>query len=195
MKDDHHHSNHITDVDDSMRSPDLPKFKQFNDNFNGNHLHLPEEEKANSEPRQSVFKIDFANDPVLRSLLETKQDQCALTLQRMYLSKRCRCAYLVLALLCTILVLWTVIDSKAWKENALFIVLELLINVVIAIDIAFKIKLTGCKKYFKTCSNIFDFSVASGCIFLYLTIILMSAANSDYLIFQEIGDQLLFIIW
>lgn len=52
--------------------------------------------------------------------------------------------------MCTILVLWTVVDSKAWKESATFIALETFINFVIAIDISFKIKLTGCAKYFKT---------------------------------------------
>ena len=46
--------------------------------------------------------------------------------------------------------LWTLIDSKAWKENALFIIVELFINVIIAVDVSFKIKLTGCRKYFKT---------------------------------------------
>lgn len=66
--------------------------------INGNGLHLPEEDKTNNfELGSGAFKIDFSNDPVMKSLMEAKQDQCALALQRMYLSKRCKFLYIVLA--------------------------------------------------------------------------------------------------
>ncbi len=91
--------------------------------------------------------------------------------------------------------LWTLLDSKALKENVFFILLELGVNLIVAIDIIFKIKLAGFKRYFTTCSNIFDFCVASGCILLFITILIMSASNSKFLIFEEIGEEILFIIW
>jgi hypothetical protein len=151
-----------TNINDSTHPRRLPKFDDDLGKVNGNKLHLPEEDKNNFEYGNGVFKIDFSNDPVLRSLLEAKQDQCALHLQRLYLSKKCKFLYIALAFICSGLVLWTLLDRQAWKENVWFIIIELTINIIIAIDIVFKIKLTGCKKYFKTCSNLFDFGVASG---------------------------------
>ena len=64
-----------TEGDDMDHSPRIPNFQQLGNSMNGHKLHLPEESKADSEPRNSVFKIDFTNDPVMRSLLEAKQDQ------------------------------------------------------------------------------------------------------------------------
>ena len=91
--------NNKTEGDESMHSPRIPNFKQIDNDLNGHKLHIPEENKVDSEPRMSLFKIDFANDPVMKSLLEAKQDQFALALQRMYLSKNCRCAYFALAVI------------------------------------------------------------------------------------------------
>jgi hypothetical protein len=51
-------------------------------------LKLPEENKHEIEFADGLFKINFANDPVMKSLLEAKQDQCALAIQRVYLSKQ-----------------------------------------------------------------------------------------------------------
>lgn len=87
-KSDHDEHQHKTDGDDQESSPRIPNFQQLGNSMNGHKLHLPEESKADSVPRNSVFKIDFSNDPVMRSLLEAKQDQCALALQSMYLSKK-----------------------------------------------------------------------------------------------------------
>jgi hypothetical protein len=74
-KSDHDDDNNKTAGESSLRSPRIPNFKQIDNDMNGRKLVLPEESKLESEPRQSVFKIDFANDPVMRSLLEAKQDQ------------------------------------------------------------------------------------------------------------------------
>ena len=57
------------------------------DKMNTNGLKLPEEDKHN-DMADGLFKINFTNDPVMKSLLETKQDQCALIIQRIYLSKQ-----------------------------------------------------------------------------------------------------------
>ena len=98
-------------------------------------------------------------------------------------------------MVCSFLVLWTILDRKALKENAFFIIVELCVNIILVFDISFKIKLAGCRRYFTGCSNLFDFSVAMGCVLLYITIIIMSACNSSYLFFEEVGEELMFIIW
>jgi hypothetical protein len=83
--------------DRSDHSPKLPKFEIDFDPANEDNLRLPEEQKRYSENPITSFKIDFANDPVTRSLLEAKQDQFDLFLQRLYLSKRCKFLYIILA--------------------------------------------------------------------------------------------------
>lgn len=78
-----------SDVNDaSDHSPKLPKFESGLDPVGGSHLNLPEEETKHYESPIMSFKIDFANDPVTRSLLEAKQDQFDLFLQRLYLSRK-----------------------------------------------------------------------------------------------------------
>lgn len=62
-------------------------------------IHQLEEEakRVGTNPQQEesvinigrVMKIDLANDPVTRSLLEVHQDECKLAIQRVYLSKQC----------------------------------------------------------------------------------------------------------
>lgn len=68
--------------------PPVLKFDSAAERYNGhNKLKLPEEDKHQYESNKGVFNIDFSNDPVMKSLLEAKQDQIALQLQRLYLSK------------------------------------------------------------------------------------------------------------
>ena len=53
--------------------------------MNTNGLKLPEEDKHEGDMADGIFKINFANDPVMKSLLEAKQDQWALQQSRVSL--------------------------------------------------------------------------------------------------------------
>ena len=43
--------------------------------LDSHRLQLPEEDKNKAERGSSPLRIDFTNDPVMKSLLETKQNQ------------------------------------------------------------------------------------------------------------------------
>ena len=86
-----------TDPDDSHHTPKLPRFNSEIEKIPIDKFQLPEEEKGHFEVVNGVFKIDFTNDPVVRSLLEAKQDRCDLFLQNIYLSRKCKFLYIFLA--------------------------------------------------------------------------------------------------
>lgn len=136
---DHEHHNQ-TDTPENMKR--FPRFSLNTKQMDGG-FHLPEENKHNFEIGSGKLKIDFSNDPVMKALMETKVDQCELRLQSIYLSKNCKYLYIALAVICSLLVLWTIFDRKVLKENAFFIIVELCVNVVLVIDISCKIKLAG----------------------------------------------------
>lgn len=127
----------------SSQPQKIPKFDLDNSNMDSHRLKLPEEIKNNFEFGRGALKIDFSNDPVMKALLETKQNRFELHLQEMYLSKKCKFLYIALAFICTCLVLWTILDRKVLRENVFFILIELGVNVIVGFDIVFKIKLTG----------------------------------------------------
>lgn len=91
-----------TDPDDSNHIPKLPRFNSEIEKINMDQFQLPEEEKGQFEIVNGVFKIDFTNDPVVRSLLEAKQDRCDLFLQNIYLSRKWKFLYIFLAVVWTI---------------------------------------------------------------------------------------------
>jgi len=130
-------------IKEGLSDQKIPKFDLNPDRFGSIKLQLPEEQKNSLEFKTGPLRIDFSNDPVMKSLLETKQDHCAMRLQSLYLSKNCKFLYIILAFVCSILVLWALLDSKALKENLFFIIVELLVNLVVVLDIFFKIYLAG----------------------------------------------------
>jgi hypothetical protein len=77
-----------TEPDDLEHIPKLPRFNSEIEKINIDKFRLPEEEKGQFEMINGVFKIDFTNDPVVRSLLEAKQNRCDLFLQNIYLSRK-----------------------------------------------------------------------------------------------------------
>lgn len=52
-----------------------PKFDISMVKMDSHRLQLPEESKDPFERKSSKLKIDFSNDPVMKALMETKQDQ------------------------------------------------------------------------------------------------------------------------
>ena len=138
---------------------------------------------------------ELANESAIKSLLGAPQDRFAMILQRIYISIQCRIIYFIMILICTFMVVWTFIDSAEWQENKYFIVAEFIINIIVILDIIFKMKIVGLRRFFRNWANYFDIFVAFGWVSLYIIIIVMSEFKSKYFIFKGLGPHLLFIIW
>ena len=67
----------------------------------------------------------------------------------MYYSEKCSWFYICLLILGFGLILMTVIDGFQVAESALFIILELFLNILIGFDLGFRVKLVGFVKYIK----------------------------------------------
>lgn len=74
-----------------------------------------------------------------------------------------------------LLILVTIIDGFVVAESLLFIALEVIINVCIAVDFMFRLKLAGTQKFFRSNQkgnirwwNVFDAFVVVTCILLFL---------------------------
>jgi len=73
-----------------------------------------------------------------------------------------------------ILILITIIDGFKVAQTGWFITFEFLLNLMIGLDLAFRIKLAGFKKYFILADNrynwwsVFDAVVVCGCILSFI---------------------------
>lgn len=62
-----------------------------------------------------------------------------------------------MAVICLILVVWSICMGKNWAKTWVFILFEALINIFIVFDIVFKLQLVGCREFFKELNNLIDF--------------------------------------
>jgi hypothetical protein len=89
----------------------------------------------------NFFKIHLNDDNATKSLLEIEQNKFDLYLQRLYVSKPCQIFYLLLLSLCVVLVLWTIMDKSIVDGNPIFIILEVVINIIIVTDFIFRLRI------------------------------------------------------
>ena len=75
----------------------------------------------------------------------------------LYRSTECRYFYILFTALATAIVLWILIKGSEVQQSPLFIIIEIVINVCIAIDFWLKIYMNGLKNYLcsKQLTNIF----------------------------------------
>ena len=89
-----------------------------------------------------------------------------------------------------ILILTTIIDGFKVAQSPTFITIELIINLIIAIDLGLRIKMTGFFKYMgKSCWNKLDLAIVIGCNLLFI-ISLMFKASVEY-----ISEEILLVAW
>jgi hypothetical protein len=94
-----------------------------------------------------------------------------------------------------ILVIVTFIKGLNVDENPWFIAFESLINLFILIDYSARVYLSGFKRFFSNNRlwNIFDSVVVTGCILLFILMLL--SRTGVILVFEELSEELLLIVW
>ena len=94
-----------------------------------------------------------------------------------------------------LLVIITLLKGMKIDENPMFIAFESFINFCILIDYFFRVYLAGFKRFFRGDSlwNIFDSVVVFGCVILFIVMLLSRAGL--ILVFEEISEELLLILW
>ena len=100
------------------------------------HTHqVPSEWASSANPdgitlEQRIFEI-----------LHEEEDTWTLLLTKLYQSMCCSFLYIAMAVMCTILVVWSLIVGRVWNQGVLFLIFEIIVNVFVILDIVFKMKL------------------------------------------------------
>ena len=94
----------------------------------------------------------------------------------------------------------TVFDGFQVAESPMFIVLEFLLNLLIGVDFAFRIKLVGCRKYVRDQTNgrirwwnIFDALVVTVCNSVFAISLLSKTGAVKG--FEEATEEGLIVMW
>lgn len=123
------------------------------------------------------------NTTQTNDLLNIRDNQFNLFIQQIYYSEKCSWFYVLLLVFAFILIAVTIFDGFKVAKSPLFIFLELVLNLLIGIDFACRVKLVGCKRYFKNPEsgnmrwwNIFDALVVTICNLVF-AITLFSKAS------------------
>lgn len=93
------------------------------------------------------------------------------------------------------LVVITFVKGMRVDENPLFIAFESFINICILVDYFIRVYIAGFKRFFRSSSlwNIFDSVVVLGCVILFF--IMLLSKTGVILVFEEISEELLLIVW
>ncbi len=97
------------------------------------------------------------------------------------------------------MILVTIIDGFRVAESALFIALELILNVLITGDFICRLKLVGFRKYFKSNAgnyrwwNFFDTFVVVTCNLLFLVSVVVKKSRAFSL--SEGSEEAVLVLW
>ena len=134
---------------------------------------------------------DHLNNTETNALLNIEHDKFDQLLQQMYYSRNCQYFYIALLVTGTLLVVTTIVDGFKVADSPTFIAVELLLNITISVDFAFRVRMAGFKKYLtKSHWNKLDFLIVFGCNILFL-ITMISYSNLS----EEISEEMLLIFW
>ena len=110
----------------------------------------------------------------MNALLNIRDNQFNIFLQGLYFNKNCSYVYIGLLCMSLILIAVTIFDGFTIADSLLFIILELLMNLIILFDFICRLKLAGFKKFYRSnqgkyrCCNFFDTFVVVTCIILFM---------------------------
>jgi len=110
----------------------------------------------------------------MNALLNTRDNQLSIVLQQLYFSKKCSYFYISLLVVSFLLIVVTIYDGFKVADSALFIALELILNLLISGDFLCRLKLVGFRKYFVSNAghyrlwNFFDAFVVLTCNLLFI---------------------------
>lgn len=140
------------------------------------------------------------NSTQTNALLSIRDNQFNLILQQVYYSEKCSWFYIGLLVLSFGLILVTIFDGFQVAESPMFIVLEFILNLLIGIDFACRIKLVGCHKYVKDpasgkirCWNIFDALVVTICNSVFAISLFSKTGAIKGL--EEASEEGLIVMW
>jgi len=149
--------------------------------------------------REEVSMFD-ANTTQTNALLSIRDNRFNLLLQQVYYSEKCQWFYIGLLVLSFGLVLVTVFDGFQVADSLVFIFMEFILNLFIGVDFVCRIKLVGCKKYFKDpnsgkvrCWNIFDALVVTVCNAVFA--ISLFSKTGAIKGFEEASEEALIVTW
>lgn len=135
----------------------------------------------------------------MNALLNIRDNQLSIFLQGCYYSKYCSIFYVCLLVLALLLILVTIIEGIQVTRTVLFLVCEFVVNSMITIDFAFRLKLAGVRKFFL--NNVgrpkwwsfFDVFVVVTCnIMFVVSVSLRSSAEEDWF---EAFEETFFVLW
>lgn len=126
-------------------------------------------------------------------LYEDDTDTWTLYLTRLYQSTCCHWTYIIMAFICLILVTLTLFVGKQFSKHWLFIFFEMVINIFIVLDIAFKMKLVGVKQFFQDWNNCIDFGL--GVVIVIVFCIFFYFKKLQYRYYDEVFEEVLIVIW
>ena len=89
-----------------------------------------------------------------------------------------------------LLILTTIIDGFKVAESPTFICVELLLNVLISLDLAGRVRMVGFKLYMsRSWWNKFDLGIVIGCNLLFIISLL------SHVSFEYISEEILLVAW
>lgn len=134
-----------------------------------------------------------SNRNIMNALLNVRQNEFDLQLQRIYYSPNCQYFYLTLMIIAVILIIATIVEYSV-IDSGWFLFVEFVLNFLIIADYGMRVRLVGAKRFFAEGKwNYFDTVVVVICALLYLILLISSASDSNLL--EEISEELLLIIW
>lgn len=117
----------------------------------------------------------------------------------MYFSKKCSIFYIGLLLFALILIIVTIVVGFQVTKNPFFIFCEFLVNALITIDYAFRLKLAGKDKFFFSnrgkplWRNWLDTLVVTLCNLMFLTAVILPHSVAES-VFDGLAETFL-VIW
>lgn len=137
------------------------------------------------------------NSTQLNDLLSTRENQFNLVLQQIYYSKKCSYFYIALLVLSCMLVIVLIVDGFTVAESPLFICLELILNLAVAVDFICRVKLIGFHNFFLQAHfrtvrwwNVFDAFVVVTCSLLFMVSLFKNSAG-----YVEGTEETLLTLW
>ena len=90
-------------------------------------------------------------------------------LHHAYYSPQCQYFYIGLLVIGISLIIITIIDGFKVAKSPVFVAVELCLNITISIDLLFRLRLQGCRKYIKKSGwNKLDVFIVLGCNALFI---------------------------
>ncbi|CAI2376434.1 unnamed protein product [Moneuplotes crassus] len=128
-----------------------------------------------------------------KNILKEEEDGLTAVLNKVYFHACCPYFYFFIAIFCTFMILWVIIQGKEAIRTFVFKAFEVFINLFILGDIACKIFLLGYRAYFSKWNNICEFGIGLVCVLIYFLYYLSTVF--DQVDYNELLENVVFCCW